>query len=103
MPWARDNSFILLWSELVDKYNAIDDDRTGITPPDYGRIDAERFCFVVTIFNIVPYIFIGLAAVYAASAVLVLPFVFLQWAAETMFQAIAYIHTSQSGRKPHLE
>lgn len=101
MPWARDNNFIILWSELVDKYNAIDNDRTGITPPDYGRIDAERFCFVVTIFNIVPYLFIGLAAVYAASAILALPFVILQWGAETFFQALAYIHTSQGEKKKH--
>lgn len=99
MPWARINNFVMLWSELVDKYNAIENDRTGVTPPDYGRIDAERFCFVITIFNVVPYIFIGLALVYAASAVLALPFVVLQWAAETFFQALAYIHTSQRGHK----
>ncbi len=95
----RDNNFVMLWSELVDKYNAIENDRTGVTPPDFGRIDAERFCFVITIFNVVPYIFIALALVYALSAVLALPFVIFQWAAETFFQALAYIHTSQRGHK----
>lgn len=55
-------------------------------------MQAHRFCFSVTIVNIVPYIFFLIAAVYSLSAVVLLPFVLLQWIVELLFQGLAFVH-----------
>ena len=99
MPWARDNNFNRLWFEIVDKYGVIQNEITGVTTPLDGMVEATRFCAVITCFNLTPYLFIGLFLVYAATAVVVLPFIIIQWLAEIFFSALAYIHTSQRGRK----
>lgn len=90
-PWAIDNNFPLLWAELIDKFKVIQNDYNNVTG-SVQEIQAHRFCFSVTIVNIVPYILLFLALFYAASAVLVLPFVIVQWLIEVFFQGLAYTH-----------
>lgn len=62
--------------------------------PSSARLDAERFCFAVTIVNVVPYIVAALVLFYAAAAVLLLPFTILQAAVDVGAQCLTYVHIS---------
>lgn len=97
-PWARSNGFNVLWAELSDKFNAIENEYTGVANGN-GRVDAERFCFSITIINVVPYIFLALAAFYALTSVALMPLVVLQWMVDVLMQSLAYIHMHAPGRR----
>lgn len=64
-------------------------------------MQAERFCFAVTIVNIMPYLLILLVLFYSLWALLMLPFVLMQWLAELGVQTLAYCHMLAPARGNH--
>jgi hypothetical protein len=96
-PWARENGLTLLWAELVDKstgFLALQDQPAGSPAHTEAlrRIEAERFCFSVTLVNVAPYLFVVLAAVYASSALIVLPLTVVQAFVDLFVSSVAYVH-----------
>lgn len=72
-------------------YVCVQDAYTNV-PGAEDRLQAERFCFAVTIVNIVPYLLLLLTMFYSLGSLLMLPFVLMQWMAELLMQTLAYAH-----------
>jgi predicted membrane protein len=67
-------------------------------------VDAHRFCFTITIVNLIPYIIMALFVFYSITIAISLPFILLQSLFEVGLQALAYVHmvASSSFKKKNL-
>lgn len=63
------------------------------------QIEAERFCFAVTLVNITPYLLVGLVVIYGACVAIVVPLAVVQGLFEVAMQALVYVHASTPNRR----
>ena len=61
------------------------------------RIAAERFCFVATSVNLLPYAAMAVLAFYVVLACASIPFLLLQLVVDVGAQALAYVHHAAGG------
>lgn len=59
-----------------------------------NQIEAERFCFVVTLINVTPYLILGIVILYGACIAIVVPLAVLQGLFEVSMQVFVYVHAS---------